>query len=167
MEVQAWLEKLGVDDRQPKLRPWTGLPDRKYMGITPTQRVKAILDAVTIEVLGGARNTRMVLQQRDAASEIERAMWDIVVDLSQNPGRRYFSNAEGVAKCITTASKLYSFRRDRVVLPFELMLLQGHSESLKVPQGMRPKELAELAGEGICLPSLGLIVTSLMLAPGL
>ena len=120
-----------------------------------------------MEVLGGASSAKVAVARPDSTSEIELAMFDVLVDVSQNPSRRYFTNADGVAKCIHTATKLYSFRKDRIVLPFELMLLQGHPESMRIPDDMKCKELHDLAGEGICLPCLGLILTALMLSPGL
>ena len=62
-----------------------------------------------------------------------------------------------------TATQLFSFANQRVVLPVELMLLQGHSMDIQIPHEMRPSTLHDLAGEGICLPCLAVIVLALLM----
>lgn len=167
MQLADWRNKLGCTGDLSDLHPWTRLPNLKYTGISPTKRILEIMDATTIEILGGAAKTRQILSGPSPAMTIRRAMSHVLLDVSQNPCRKAFSSSCGIAKCLTTATTLYSFSRDRAVLSFEKMLLQGHSMSLRVPDSMSDKALNNLAGMGISLPSLGAIIVALMCSTGL
>ena len=161
VQIVAWKQELGAVGAYANLTPWTSLANQ-YLGIPSlTPRVLAILDCVTMAVLGGAERTEKALRFQDAEARIRGAMKDIVVDLSQNPVRRAYTTRTGNMKCMTTSSLLYTFERDSVVWPVEKMLLQGHSKELKFPDRMTDRELSDLAGMGMCLPSLGLIFVSI------
>lgn len=108
-----------------------------------------------------------MMQLPNASHLILAAMEDVFVDVSQNPVRRAFTNSEGIAKCIHTATSLYSYQRDGVILPLELLIFQGHSLDTVIPERMRPKQVHDVAGQAICLPCLGLIVAGMMLTVGL
>ena len=151
------------------LSPWTSLNGLKFTGLSMTNRIKQLLDCVCMQVCGGARETERILSLSPemARNKILDLMKDVVLDVSQNPGRRAFSNRLGMAKCLTTSSILYSYRLDRVIFPFEKMLWQGHSVVTKIPSSMSNRELDDLAGIGIQLPSLGLLVVALMSTTGL
>lgn len=133
----------------------------KYVGLSKTERHMAILNCVALHFLGGASKAEEVLSRPSAKAEVVTCLADVVVDVSQNPCRRAFSNKDGNAKCLTTSSILYSFGKDRVLVAFEKMLLQGHSLALKIPSQMNNRSLQELAGQGISLPTLGLIMVAL------
>ena len=143
------------------MSPWTS-KTRKYHGLRATERIKAILDCVAIEVLGGPTKVAVMKDH-----EICKGLENTLVDVSQNPIRRAFTNQKGEAKCLHTNTVLYSFHRDGVVLPFEQMLLLGHSRSLQIPACMKDKDLQSLSGMGICLPCIGLVLTSMMVTTGL
>lgn len=143
------------------MKPWT-YRQRRYRGINANERVKAILDCVALQVLGGPVKISLM-----TASEVSKGLQDTFVDVSQNPSRRAFTNAKGEIKCLHTNTQLYSFDRDGIVLPFEHMLLQGHSQCLMVPTCMSGKDLQDLAGMGICLPCIGLVLVSMMATTGL
>ncbi len=166
-QMLEWKQTMGATGAWSNLKPWTCNPNRRFLGISTSNRVMEMLDATCVEILGGARKTAEILAGPQPARYIESAMRDILIDVSQNPCRRPFSQSDGLARCLHTATALYSFRLDRIVLPFELMLLQGHTESLLVPEGMRPKQLHDLAAVGIHLPSLAIIFTALMISLGL
>ena len=146
------------------LRPWSCLPV-SFTGFEPTARVLEILDLVAISKIG-VDACRRILQQPPhlAAMQISRRLGDCYVDLSQNPARRAYSSAGDVAKCLTTSSRIYSFRRQGLVLPLELLYWQGHSRSVRLPGDMPQSSIRDLAGEGICLPVLGSIVMCLCMA---
>ncbi len=59
---------------------------------------------------------------------------------------------------MTTASVLYSFQHDRVILPMEMMLMQGHRKNLRIPVSLSPSQLHDLAAMGISLPNLAALV---------
>ena len=164
VQVLDWREKLGCVGSLEVLRPWTGLRGRRYLGLKATSRVQAILDLVTIESLGGAQKTAALLQQAPEVYEpaIFKTMENVIVDVSQNPARKAYSNIDGIAKCMHTASVLYSFKRDGIILPCEQMLFQGHSRDIVYPRTMSQKAIHDLAGMGISLPCLGLIFSVLL-----
>ena len=168
VQVLDWRHSLGCEGAWQVLRPWTSLPDRKYLGFNPTARIMCILDLVTIEVLGGAEATVSVMNKppNERREVIENTMAGIIVDLSQNPIRRAYTNVRGISKCMTTASQLYAFERDRRILPREQMFWQGHGRNLKIPPSMSPGQLHDLAGVGISLPCLGAIFASLLVTTG-
>lgn len=124
--------------------------------------MQQLLDCCTIEVLGGAQATQDLMNRTDFEMVVREKMAGVVIDISQNPERRAFSRND-VAKCFTTASILYAFQRDCVILPIEMMALQGHRHSLALPPNLGVEELKNLAGMGICLPNLALILLAFKL----
>lgn len=165
VQIMDWRSELGVpkgtNESTLACRPWTLLKDRRYVGVNVSARVLAILDCVTMDILGGYAKTQIVLARADRVSAISEAMKSVFCDISQNPVRRCFS-LDGVAKCQTTSSIIYAFGRDRVVTPYEQMLLQGHSRNMKLPGAMRQRDVSDLAGMGIFLPCLGLCVVAML-----
>ena len=129
-----------------------------------TKRVLEILDCVAIACMGGANAAANVMNGRNPAKAMQAALDDVYVDVSQNPQRRAYSRSNGILKCLHTATCLYSFKRDGVILPIELMFLQGHGLDIKIPPSMRQKQLHDLAGNGICLPCLGSILLATLVS---
>ena len=138
------------------LKPWTTLPDRRFTGMMMTPRVRCCLDLALLQYLGPAGATR--IQATGDTSPVE----ELFVDTSQNPIRKAFTNSENITKCLTTATTLYSFGRDRQVLGKELLVMQGHTKDVVIPASMKPDAVRDLAGEGICLPCLGLLIAGMM-----
>ncbi len=91
------------------------------------------------------------------------ALNNTLVDISQNHGRRPLSNAMGVAHTLTTSSKLYSYDQRRLLTGVEHLFLQGYPYDVEVPSNLTDTDLRTLAGEGIALPCLGLIILCLWL----
>ena len=142
---------------RPDIRPWTSLPGLEWRGLNPTERVKAILDAVACEKLPARKLRASLAEKRELLKHV-------YVDVSQNPVRRCFTNADGMSPCLTTGTKLYSFYRQGVLLPIELLLLQGHRRGLRVPEDVPQGSLKELAGEGFFLPCMATVLWSLHVA---
>ena len=145
------------------LRPWTQKPAVRYSGLGRVgERVRCLLDLATADRLG-PRADDVVRKAKATGNwhEVDKAMKGVFIDLSQNPARRPWTNQKNVSKCLTTSSRIYSFEEQRVVLPLEHLLFQGHRRSIVIPESMPPRSVARLAGEGICLPSLATIVWSL------
>ena len=63
----------------------------------------------------------------------------------------------------TTSSVLYSFNTDSVLVGKEMLLLQGQSSKLQIPEHTKDHVLRELAGEGMSVPCIGLVLWSLFL----
>ena len=91
-------------------------------------------------------------------NEIQQALGHVYVDISQNHGRRPFTNDAGITGTLTTSTLLYSYARDGMILPFELLLLHGHSRTLQVPDSVKGTSLKSLAGEGMSLPCIGSVL---------
>ena len=147
----------------PDMAVWSHL--MKGTGVPGTPRVHQIIDAVAVLKLRefGALN-RVTLESFQTMKDVLK---DVFVDISQNPRQRCFTNRQGINHCLATSSQLYSYGADRMLLPFELLLLQGHRRGLQLPSNMRSNQIKELAGEGMSLPCLGTVVWSAYMVKGL
>ena len=94
-------------------------------------------------------------------------MKDVMLDYSQNPFRRAFTNSCGRNYTLTTSTTLYHFGRDRILLPPEYMRMQGWDSTMVVPGDMTATELRVLAGEGMALPCLASVLYGIYLVKGL
>lgn len=153
------------------MRPWTDMPGMRHRGLPVlTPRVQSLLDLAVLAKLGTEAKT---LVSRREWKEIQARMQHTFVDISQNPCRQPWTNptaANGVSKCLTTGSEIYSMGLQRMVLPNELLFFQGHSRAVCIPENMTRRSLTALAGEGICLPCLGSLIYGLLrskLMPGM
>ena len=152
-QIAQWRDELGVSS---KYLPFDGLR-AKVQGLCMTPRVKAILNCVVA--------TKIVNKGLKTRADVMKEISTTVVDVSQNPCRRNFTPAHGTNHTLCTSSQLCHLGRMTTVLPAEMMLLQGwNSETLVVPDGMTNRSLRVLAGNGMCLPCLGTVLWSLLLA---
>ncbi|CAE8638766.1 unnamed protein product [Polarella glacialis] len=151
-ETAAWREKLGIS---PQFSPWTSCGFFEGIGLRKTHRVRDLLDCIVAEKTAN-------LQKKTPAA-IRAAMSGMYADTSQSHSRRTFTNKTGITNCLTTSSELYSFDRDAIVLPVEHLLLHGHHKSTVIPNGMSQADIKELAGEGMALPCLAVIIWSIFL----
>jgi len=139
-------KEFGVSD---DYNPWTSRPDFTGLGLSKTPRVKSILDGTVIRILNGQRTSRRTLKNH---------LKEKYVDVSQSLKRKSFSDAHGFARTQTTSTILYSFDQDRVVVGREMLLLQGHSRNFRIPPGVKDTVVKELAGEGMAVPCVGLLL---------
>ena len=141
--------------------PWS-TAGFQLRGLSQTARVCEVLDLAVLDFmqpddLCAANHAR----RRDAESReiLQSRCADLFSDPSQNPVRKpYTCPSSMVSRCLTTTSTVYSHGRDRVCLPVEHMLWQGHRLETKFPSSMRQSSIRELAGQGIALPCLATIV---------
>ena len=144
----------------PGYSPWTGRTEFRGTGISKTPRVLDILDIVTITKMRAADRVCM------SSAELKALLKDTYVDVSQSHERNCYTNADGITSCLTTSSDLYSFARDAAILPEEYLRLQGHTPFVSIPSSMSKRDIKALAGEGIFLPCLGIIMRSLFVLKG-
>ena len=101
----------------------------------------------------------------------QTALQDVYVDVSQNPKfgpmASVASGAADILGCLCTSTCLYSYGRDRALLPIEHMYLQGHRRGFSIPDRMPSNRLRQLAGEGMSLPCLATVIWSMYLVKGL
>ncbi|CAE7297676.1 unnamed protein product [Symbiodinium sp. CCMP2592] len=140
-------------------KPWTDIPGLKYAGIVRSERIDEVLNLAVLGFLGARRVLK--LQQQGPAA-VQEACYDLYTDVSQNPIRKSFTSPKTLASpCFTTSTALYSHARDRIILPIEAMLMQGHGLDMKIPDSMPRSALRDLAGEGICLPCIATLIHAL------
>ena len=142
-------------------------------GLSPAPRIVEVLNLAVYDRLLRQKPEKTEgpkllksLQKLDVskrALRLKALMQDMYVDVSQNPARRAWTNHAGVSKCLTTTTCMYSFGRDRVCLPVELLFLQGHTREVILPGKMSQNAIKNLAGEGMCLPCLGSLLYCLRL----
>ena len=135
-------------------------------GVPQTERVASILDTFALLKLREFGYNLHSLGKL-AFSTKKDILEHVYVDVSQNPQYRAFTSQKGVTPCLATSTRLYSFGRDRMLLPFEQLMLQGHRRSFQIPESMRSSQIRELAGEGMALPCLGTVLWSIYLLKGL
>jgi hypothetical protein len=145
-------------DASPSYAPWTSQKFFKGEGMAITPRCLDILDLVTIQKCVGLKDK--------SPGSVRRAMDAVYCDTSQSHARHCFTNASGINHTATTSTDIYSFGRDSVLTPFEVMLLHGHPSNMEVPSSLSVNDLRSLAGEGMALPSLASVLWSLYLVKG-
>lgn len=133
----------------PTYSPWTRRNEFQGLGIPHTQRVLDLLNVVTAERL---YSLEIPFSARD--SQIEEAMAESFVDVSQSHDRRPCSHQHGCLPTVTTSTLLYSFSKDSVVLPQELFMLHGFPRHMAIPPGMTQSNFRSMVGNGMCAPSL-------------
>ena len=161
-QFSALSQKFGVSNEN--LKPWTDMPGVKFDGLQRiTPRVAALVNLAVFSKLGPSTEAVVETARKTGNwKPIQKAMSGVLIDLSQNPCRQAWTNHEGVAKCLTTGSSLYSFDCQRMLLPPELLYLQGHRRAVVIPKAMTGRSVSTLAGEGIFLPCLGTILHGLI-----
>ena len=159
-QIQEWRSKSGFRAGSQHFdkvgKPIAGLE-------RPTDRERAILNfLVALEQL--KRNN--VEKRSPSAQEIRHALSCTVVDLSQNPDRRCFTSRMQVNHALTTSTRAVHLGEWRVIVPRELLYLQGHPRTTQIPLEMKQRSVQTLAGEGIALPCLGVCIWSQFLLKG-
>ncbi len=87
LQISSWKNDLGATGPLSDLEPWTTMPGLRLAGVSPTTRVKEILNCVCMHNLGGATVTKELMKRRDFYKLVRNQMAGVVCDLSQNPHR--------------------------------------------------------------------------------
>eukprot|EP00439_Symbiodinium_sp_Y106_P062630 s5904_g9.t1 len=159
VQIADWRHKLGIST---KYNPFDRLK-LKIRGLRLTTRIKAYLNLIV------ADQTKELLRQKKQGRKKKMcaAISDIVVDVSQNPARRSYANKHKCLRTLCTSSVLVDLGKCRVILPSEMLWLQGHNvQQTSVPADMSASSLRKLAGEGMALPCIGLCVWAIYLTKG-
>lgn len=136
-------------------KPWTSMECLNFRNIAPNKRIGELLDLAVIRYVGPQKACTL------GSTELRQACAELFTDTSQNPARFPHTSDEGLARCLTSSSIVYSYHADRLVLPLEHMLWQGHEMEVKIPEGMSQKNLRDVAGQGMHLPCLACLVAVL------
>ena len=148
-QIAEWRGHLGISETA---CPWSPFMEGDWCKDKP--RVKAILDLVAAEHLGRSKFNLPFEKKK-------QLLQHVYCDTSQNPRYRAFTNAQQISPCLATSTTLYSFGLDRQILPVELLYLQGHSRTMRIPNSVKSNKVRDLAGEGMSLPCLGTILWAL------
>ena len=135
----------------PTFAPWTGRESFKAKGIRLTPRTTDIIDCCAIQFMKS---------NNVAAKDLPTAMKGVFLDISQSLQRKAYT-ANGLNRCLTTSSCIYSFEHDRLVTPLETLFFQGFPKSLKIPMGISAGDIKDMAGEGMTLPCLATVMWGL------
>ena len=128
---------------------WRGRPDVRLRGLeTASGRVR---DALGVTWALQCRGYSKPFNTKDP--HLRKDLW---CDVSQ--GRR----GSGSPTTLTTRSMWYSFEWDRVLVPSEILGVLGHGAP-NIRSLLR-SSVRELAGEGMVLPCLGVLLHSSLLA---
>ena len=82
----------------------------QFKGLKKSKRVLEMLDLAVLGYLGGGAAAREALQQ--GPTHVRQCCRELFTDVSQNPDRRcYTASSEGVSRCLTSSTLLYSHAR--------------------------------------------------------
>ena len=128
-----------------------------------TERVNELIEVVAASKLKDLG----VLQDALSFSEKQKLLEHVYCDVSQNPRFKSCTNSKGITGCLATSTILYSFGKDRIVLPLELSMIQGHRRGFHYPESVSSNQIRDLCGEGMSLPCLGVVIWCMYLTKGL
>ena len=129
--------------------PWTSRNTFLGEGINMTDRIRDLLDVTAAKIL--------LKKHGNPKHELSR----VFLDVSQSHIRHCHSSDDGLGPCFTTASELYHFGQDRVVLPQEILAMLGYTQVVQLPESVRPRDLKRMLGGGVSLPCVGSVLLSL------
>ena len=135
-------------------KPWSTVT--RMTGTVATPRVKEMVDIAYLLTQEGLRMQDMPHQKNDIVK-------GLFADLSQNIGRRPW----GSFRTLTTASQVYHFRLDRLILPEECLRLLGFGRIAEIvlqDSGLTPAETGEFVGQAMSVPSVAVACMSLITA---
>lgn len=143
MDSAKWRDVLGVP---PKFAPCKGRDAFQPQGLpSPTDRVKVLLDCISIEHLS-------TLDRSSKREGIEDVMKGAFAEISQSHLRRCYSLPGFPVPTLTTSTVLYSFELDSVVLPSEMFRWHGYPRNLVFPESLH--DVKSLLGNSMCAPCL-------------
>ena len=122
-------------------------------GLPRTPRILDLLDI--------AACTRLNSQGGSRHGHTGSRFGSFFVDTSQSHSRRCWTGAEGQNRTFTTSTELYHFGHDRIVLPWEMLLMLGFPGNVRVPRDLNPRDLKTMIGNSMSLPSVGTLLWSL------
>lgn len=137
----------------PEFRPWTSRPSFTAKGVRLTDRIRDLMDSVVIDRMSQGKQT---------LTQIVKDMDDTFLDFSQSHQRKCWTQVNGINKCLTTSSTIYSYGADRLVLPIETLKFMGYPDSLKLPYPMSHHDIRDFVGEAMCLPCVATVLWSLV-----
>ena len=155
-QVTEWRDKLEIT---PDFNPLGSLSSWKLCGLEKNARVTAILNLVACEKSKGVKRT---------VAKVKKATEKTIVDISQNPVRKAFTNSKtGIHHTLCSSTIQVHMGLRRIISPREMMYEQGHSPvKTAFPTSMPLTSLKKLAGQGMALPCVGSCLWSMFLTKG-
>ena len=153
-QAKAVRESLPVGMRQEK--PWSRRA--RLQGISKTARVLELLDIAYL-------CQKKMLLETDPDVADQKVIEGLVCDTSQAISRRPWGSL--CTRTLTTSSQLYSFEKDRLLLPHESLRMLGfQSQNLSsvCKFGISDSDLSDLAGSAMSLPAVTCAALSLIYA---
>ena len=156
VDSKTWRKRLRIPE---DFAPYTTKAREQQVPLPRSKRELDLLDCVVVQAMA---NKKRKCTPRTTLDEISAALQTTFADLSQSHARQPF-NSTDVARTLTTSSRLWCFAQHRFLRVEEHLSLQGYSRALSVPEGLKESEVRALAGEGIALPPLAMILWSVYL----
>ena len=153
-QSKAIRESLPVGMQQQK--PWS--PRARLQGISNTARVLELLDIAFL-------CQKKMLLETDPDVTNEKVIQGLVCDTSQAISRKPWGSL--CTRTLTTSSQLYSFEKDRLLLPhesFRMLGFQTQNMSSVCKFGISDSDLSDLAGSAMSLPAVTCAALSLIYA---
>ena len=152
LQWQEAHKKLRIADHIPETAPeWSS--GKRLLGVSPGR---------TMDLVNLSFQSTSLRRADLTASQIEA---DLIVDVSQSAGRRPWTSAGGVLRCLSTSSTLFSFRKRRTLTGLEHLALLGFVGVNG--NGLTQSQLRNLAGEAMSLPQIAFVEAALLAAaPG-
>ena len=126
---------------------WTSRDEFVAEGLRLSARHQDLIDTLAVKLLLAKRGQHAL-----------DVLKDTYLDISQGHDRMKHSRADGVACTFTTSTLLYPYSEDRVVLPFEMMLMHGFPRSAIAPRSIGQRALKDMVGNGMSLPCLATMI---------
>ena len=132
------------------LKPWS--KKARMQGLNKSARQCEMLDLAYLHVQAAREEAGLGVTTKEIIS-------DLFVDTSQALVRKPW----GFLRTLTTSSAIYSFERDRLLLPHECLRMLGFSD-FSFTDCLSNSELSDAVGCAMALPSVALPALSLLLA---
>lgn len=152
MQAEALRQQLSAPLQTAK--PWSTVA--RMTGVAVNPRIKEMVDLAYLMTKEG-------LKMQDLPHQKDDVVKGLFADLSQNIGRRPW----GSFRTLTTASQVYHFKLDRLILPEECLRVLGFGRLAKIglqDAGLTPAETGEFVGQAMSVPSVGVACMSLITA---
>ena len=136
-------------DLPPSFAPWTTPKDQPPPELKGVPRTSRYIDCLDL-----------AWASRDVETRRRKAPW--FCDYSQNISRKKFGSH---IHTITQTSRIYDYQRDQLILPGEIMQLQGLPTPDMDTAGLDLRDMYSLAGQGFFCPSVSTMLMGVFLNP--
>ena len=148
-KIQSLQMRQGFPLERQQATPWS--LKARLQGLPKTDRVKEMVDL-------GYLATEMAFKAQGRPIHSSNIVQNLSIDVSQNCVRRPWGNL----RTFCTGSQVYLYQQDRVLIPQETLRLLGFGCDQVATRGLSDKEITDLAGNAMSVPSVALCQLALL-----